>query len=133
MTTNVIFRDEALNGETLNEYSVSLPADEVTVRELIRSRVYQGVKDSNALLASPQSKSENGSEIGHAETVLNGVDAPQTTVDWQSQFEKAADAFCTSRIVIFVDDRQVRSLDEKIKIKPETSISFLRLTMLMGG
>ena len=130
---NVLIRDESMNGETLREYSVSLPAEKITVRELIRSRIYQEVKESNAQTASKKSNSENGFEIAVAERALNGSAPPSAPVDWQRQFEKVADAFCTNRIMIFVDDRQVRSLDETIEISPATKISFLRLTMLMGG
>jgi hypothetical protein len=34
---------------------------------------------------------------------------------------------------MLVDDRQVESLDEEITLQPNTRVSFLRLTPLVGG
>jgi hypothetical protein len=55
------------------------------------------------------------------------------TIEWKKQFDKAIEAFESNGIVILVDDKQVESLDEEIVIQPETRVSFLRLTMLVGG
>ena len=48
MPATVTVRDETLSGEPLHEWALELLAERVTVRELIRSRVYQEVQDHNA-------------------------------------------------------------------------------------
>ena len=40
-------RDETLSGESLHEWSLEVMTERITVRELIRSRVYQEVQDHN--------------------------------------------------------------------------------------
>ena len=52
MATSVIIRDESMSGETLGEMRVEFPSEQITVNELIRSRVYQEVKESNARAAA---------------------------------------------------------------------------------
>ena len=45
-------RDEELAGKSLAEFSLDVLTEQITVRELIRSRVYQQVQDKN-LAPSP--------------------------------------------------------------------------------
>jgi hypothetical protein len=42
-------------------------------------------------------------------------------------------AFAGNQIIVLVDDHQVESLDEEIVVRPDTRVSFLRLTPLVGG
>ena len=134
MTTNLIIRDESMSGETLREFNVEIPAEKITVREMIRNRVYQEVKESNAQAVSKTADSVELIRRSEYEIALNGKQPRQPKLpDWQSRFEKALDAFSTNRIMILVDDRQVNSLNQEFEITTTTKISFLRLTMLMGG
>jgi hypothetical protein len=47
MSTTLTIRDTTLSGETLNEWSLDFLSERITVKELIRSRVYQEVQDHN--------------------------------------------------------------------------------------
>jgi hypothetical protein len=47
MPTTLTIRDATLSGQTLNEWSLDFLTERITVRELIRSRVYQEVQDYN--------------------------------------------------------------------------------------
>ncbi len=134
MLTSLIIRDESLSGETLAEMTVDFPSEQITVNELIRSRVYQEVRESNARTAAhPQEPLELVPPTA-TELALNGPrTSGPTPVHWQAQFEKALDAFRARQIMILVDGRQVTSLDEQLQLHPDTRICFLRLTMLMGG
>jgi hypothetical protein len=134
MATSVIIRDESMSGETLGEMTVEFPSEQITVNELIRSRVYQEVKESNARAAAKKHERRELVQPSAAELILNGTRSNNTaSVNWQTQFDKAVDAFHANRIMILIDDRQVTSLHEQIEINSATRISFLRLTMLMGG
>lgn len=124
-------RDETTAGETTGEIVLEFLTERITVRELIRSRVYQEVKDFNT---DPARVFKGLVQPTDAERTLNGFELKKPrSIDWQAQFEQAIAAFEGNRILILVDDRQVESLDETIEVKPGTQVAFLRLTMLVGG
>jgi len=47
LAATLTIRDEALSGETLQSWALEVLTERLTVRELIRSRVYQEVQDYN--------------------------------------------------------------------------------------
>lgn len=105
--------------------------ERITVRELIRERVYQEVQDHNRrqpgefrMLVQPTD----------AERTLNGyrLKTPRQ-IDWKPQFEKACEAFDRNGILILIDDHQAESLDEELTIRPGTDVAFLKLMPLVGG
>ena len=124
-------RDENLGGTTDRSFTLGFPSEQITVRELIRERVYQEVGDYN--------RERTGTFRGlvqpsDAETALNGYKVrPGREIDWKAQFEKACEAFESNRVVVLVDDRQCGSLDETITIRRGTEVTFLRLVLLVGG
>ena len=127
---NVLIRDEAMNREMLQEFSVALPDDKITVRDLIRTRVRQEFSEGDSGV-NPQPVSGNG--VANDKSANDGSTVPRKPADWKCELVKALDAFITNRNVIFVNDRQVKSLDETIEISSETKISFLRLGFVMGS
>jgi hypothetical protein len=132
MPVTLTIRDEELSGKTTHEFSLSFLSERITVRELIRSRVYQEVKDHNA--KQNQAEFHGLVQPNDAERTLNGFRLKKPrSIDWRKQFDKATEAFERNQILILVDNRQVESLDEQLEIGTDTSISFLRLTLLVGG
>jgi len=127
----VTVRDETIAGQNIAEHPLELLSERLTVRELIRSRVYQEVQDYN----SRRPDSFNGLvRPTDAEQALNGYKlAPGRTIDWQQQFSKASDAFTHNGFFILVDDRQPESLDEELVLTPQTRVSFVKLVPLVGG
>src|SRR5262245_23206430 len=131
MSVTLMIRDENLSGEKLHEWSLDFLSERVTVRELIRSRVYQEVQDYN--LRQPE----------HYHGLVQPTDAEQTLngfrlrkprpLDWKQQFEKAVEAFERNQIIILINDRQAEALDEEFDIRPGAEVTFLRLTLLVGG
>lgn len=130
--TTLTIRDEELAGKTIHEFSLDFLTEHITVRELIRSRVYQEVQDHNVR----QNQTEFRGLVAptDAERTLNGyrLKKPRQIV-WKEQFERAIEAFETNRILILVNDQQAKSLEEEIEIRTDTVVSFLRLTLLVGG
>ena len=103
----------------------------ITVRELIRSRVYQEVKDYNT---NQPEYFQGLVQPTDTEKTLNGYKFRQLRqIDWEKQFEKAIAAFEGNGFVILVDDEQVTALEEEIVVAPETSVTFLKLVPLVGG
>jgi hypothetical protein len=105
--------------------------ERITVRELIRSRVYQEVKDYNT---NQPEYFQGLVQPTDTEKTLNGYKFRQLRqIDWEKQFEKAIAAFEGNGFVILVDDEQVTELEEEIVVAPGTSVTFLKLVPLVGG
>jgi hypothetical protein len=127
----LIIRDEAISGDTMHEWMLHVLSERLTVRELIRSRVYQEVQDYNQQKAQIYRGLVQPEE---AEKALNGWKLKKRRrLDWKTQFEKAVQAFEARQILILVGERQAESLDEEFDLGPTTVITFLRLVLLVGG
>ncbi len=131
MSVTQTVRDETTAGQKGEEFTLDFLTEEITVRELIRGRIYQEVKDYNTTtpglfrgLVEPRG----------AERQLGGCRVRETRqLDWREQFDTAIEAFEKSRIVVLVDERQVEDLDETIVVRSETRATFLKLVPLVGG
>lgn len=131
MPATLTIRDETTTGELLGETVLEFLTERITVRELIRSRVYQEVQDYN----TKQPEYFRGLvQPSDAEKTLNGYKIRKARqVNWKEQFQAAVEAFEQNRIAVLVDDRQAAGLDEEIVITPKTQVAFLRLVPLVGG
>ncbi len=131
MSATLTIRDESPGGQPLHEWALEVLTERISVRELIRSRVYQEVQDFNQ---SQPDRFRGLIQPGESEQTLNGFRLPKKRrIDWKAQFARATEAFESNQILILVNDKQAESLDEEIEIKPGTAVTFLRLTMLVGG
>ena len=126
---NVI--DEATSGEKTNAMTLDFLTEEVTVREVIRSRVYQEVTEHNARQAIGRPPLVS---LTRSERDLNGVKTGSgKRLDWEQQFETAIQAFEGNGFLLFAGGRQLLDLDEKIELRHDTDVTFLRLVPLVGG
>lgn len=125
-------KDESALGKVLHELELTLAEDIITVRELIRQRVFAEVEAYN----------RKAGETFHglvqptdAEAMLNGyrMKGKISFIDPEKQFYVALDAFVKNGFFILVDDRQVEGLEEEIIVTSDTSVSFVKLTQLVGG
>ena len=131
MAATLTIRDETAGGKTLNELTLDILTEKLTVRELIRSRVYQEVQDYNR--KAPEHFRGLVQPIG-AEQTLNGFKLKRRRdIDWKKQFELACEAFGRNGFFILVDDQQAEDLDDQIELKTGTRVSFVKLTPLVGG
>ena len=131
MTTTLTIRDATTAGKKVGQWTVEIPAERITVRELIRRRVYQEVKDYNTRQPAHFRGLVRPTD---AEETLNGYRLKkQRQIDWRKQFDNACEAFERNQVLILVGDRQAESLDEEIEIKPGTEVTFLKLMLLVGG
>jgi hypothetical protein len=134
MTATLTIRDETLTGGVSNEWSLEFLNETITVRELIRERVYQEVQDHNVRQHATGPFRGLVQPEGY-EQALNDrkTGAKPRLIDWQKQYDKAIEAFEANQVLILIADRQAESLDETFTIGPGTSVTFLRLTLLVGG
>jgi hypothetical protein len=131
LPATLTIRDESATGETLLELTLTVPAERITVRDLIRQRVFHEVEEYNRRKPDTFRGLIQPSD---SERMLNGYRLKQPrTVDANTQLARAIDAFAGNQIIMLVGDHQVESLDEEIVVGPDTRVSFLRLTPLVGG
>jgi hypothetical protein len=129
MSATLIIRDQEMGQSQVEERELVVPSERMTVRELIRERVYQEVKDRNA------GKAFKGKMLvtpGSHEARLNEP-AIAKQIDWRKQFETACDAFDSNRILVLIGDRQADSLDDQFDVSSQTTVMFIRLQLLVGG
>jgi hypothetical protein len=130
MSTTITVRDALSSGGALGELTLEFLHERITVRELIRGRVYQEVTEFNARRARPAA----AFPLTATERLLNAPrPAEGRKVDWEAQYGRAVEAFERGQVFILVDDRQVTDLEETIDLTPQTQVTFLRLVPLAGG
>src|SRR5512138_3487770 len=116
MLTELLIRDEttASLGKAEHTFTVHVSGEKISVRELIRQRVFQEVEEFNQrqpavfrMLVQPSD----------AEQTLNGFKfyTPRP-VDPQMQYKKAVEAFEGNGFIVLVDDRQIENIDTEIAL-----------------
>ncbi len=134
MTTTLTIRDEttfAFDNGNEGAFTLDVPTERITVRELIRTRVYGEVRDYN--LRQPE-YFRGLVQPTDAEKTLNGFKVRQgRRLDPERQFERAIESFYRNGFLVLVNDRQVDELEEEIEVRPDTTVTFLKLVPLVGG
>ena len=131
MASTLTVYDERASGERINSVTLNFPSTKLTAREIIRERIYQEVQDYNL----NDSGYFNGlvEPLG-AEKTLNGFKLREKRkIDWQTQFDRALEAFDRNGFFILVGNRQVERLDEELEVEGDTEVSFVKLVPLVGG
>ena len=135
MSVTLTVRDETATGQVYHERPLEFPSERITVRELIRERVYQEVQDFNR---SQDQVFRGLVQPTDTERVLNG-NRPEfrlkkhRQIEWKEQFENAVEAFDRNGFLILVDNAQAESLDQEFVVGHGTEVSFVKLTLLVGG
>src|ERR1700682_2168686 len=131
MSTTLTVHDETTSGTKTNTFTVDCLTERMTVREVIRARIYQEVQDYNQ--KTPE-YFRGLVEPTLAEKTLNGYKLRERRkIDWKEQYEKALEGFGRNGFFVLVGDRQAESLDEDFEVKAETEVSFVKLVPLVGG
>jgi hypothetical protein len=135
MSVTLMVRDESATGDIVHELPLEFPSERITIRELIRERVYQEVHDFNR---NAQQVFRGLIQPTDTERVLNGKQTEyhlkkHRQIEWKPQFEKAIEAFSRNGFFILIDDRQAAELDEEFVISSRSAVSFVKLTPLVGG
>jgi hypothetical protein len=132
-------RDETASGSVTNKLTLDVLTENLTVRELIRGRVYQEVQDYNqrqrrqadfvfrGLVTPTGAEPAAGGPAGGAR-----LKRPRE-IDWKEQFDRACEAFERNGFFLLIHDRQAESLDERITLRHDTRVSFVKLVPLVGG
>jgi hypothetical protein len=116
-------------GESVQDWSA--PALRLTLRTIIQARVEREVAAFNA----------NRPDVYHGlvapaecERVLNGYRVKRLReLDASEEVDRAFHAFEAKGFAVFVNGRQVETLDEEIDLEAAKAVEFVRLLPLMGG
>lgn len=131
MSVTLMVHDENTAGEKTNEFKVTFSSSKISVRELIRNRVYQEVQDYN--LSSPE-YFRGLVQPTNAEKYLNGYKLRERRkLDWEEQFHKAEESFERNGFIVLINNHQAKELDEVVELSLDTKVSFLKLVPLVGG
>ena len=127
----ILIKDELLSGKSVNEIELDFSSETVKIKDVISARVNKEVEDYNKRLP----EYFNGLvEPLDAEKTLNGYKLKaKKVIDAEKQIYIALDAFQRNGFFVLIDNHQADSLDEQIVLKATTTISFVKLTPLVGG
>ena len=124
------------------DFSIPLPPDlgdggAVTLRDLIgrivRAEVEafrQRQEERRLLKALTAKQIAEGAQRGKIDS--GGSDLDQQ-VDVEEAIGTALQAFEDGLYLVVIDEQEQRSLDAQVFLKPDSRITFLRLTLLAGG
>ncbi len=112
-------KDETFTHEVYYETTIDLETEITSVSNIIKARVLKELDNydnPNNLMSANQ-----------IERALN------TKIDKDKQIDLALKAFENNSYFILIDDIQAKSLDQIVVIDKNTSVSFMKLTPLIGG
>ncbi|GAB3924563.1 hypothetical protein [Mucilaginibacter myungsuensis] len=131
-TIQIKVTDATFGGKILNQITVALASERVTVKDIIEARVIKEVQDYNSTLPEVY---RGFIQPTNAEVALNGYKLPRrdTRIDAEQQVYTALDAFQQNGFFVLIDNKQAEDLDQEVLLTTETTVSFLKLTPLVGG
>ena len=127
----ITIKDEIALGTVLNETKLDFSTESVTIADIIKARVAAEVAAYNQKLPAVF----NGLiQPTAAEKVLNGFKLKKRKlIDAEKQMYIALDAFQKNGFFVLVDNLQADTLEQRVDIRPNTTVSFIKLTALVGG
>lgn len=122
--------DESTIGDR-QSYKLEFLTEIVSLREILRKRIYQEVTAFNASNA----KYFHGLiRPDKAQRTLNGYRLLTVReIDWESQFTQAIEAFERNAFLILVNKKQITDLDTPLILGKDAQITFFKLVPLVGG
>ena len=128
---SVFIRDETLGGTAVQTdgFALSLPSAEVSVADIIRERVRYEVEAYNRERAD----AAFAGLVRPSERERRRQTGARRTIDADAQVEAALRGFASNAFIMLIDDAQAETLDQRIAVRPDMEVTFLKLTPLVGG
>lgn len=131
MPATLTIHDETTAGQKVNTFTLACLTERMTVRELLRARIWQEVQDHNQ---SQREVFRGLVQPTDTKRTLNGFKfSKPRQLDWEEQFRRACEGFERNGFFVLVGDRQAERLDEEFEVKVGTEVSFVKLVPLVGG
>ncbi len=130
-TIQISIKDETATGKVINEISISVSNELITVKDIIEARVIAEVEAYNNKM--PEMYKGLVQPLD-AEVALNGYKIKdRKRVDAEKQVYTALNAFQKNGFFVLIDNKQAEDLDERVMLKAGATVSFVKLTPLVGG
>jgi hypothetical protein len=126
------------------DWSVPFPpdlksdGDSLTLRELIARIVVAEVQKFNARQIEKQTfhaltekQIQEGAAKGKVD--MGGREHPPQKADPEQAIAAAITAFEDGLYLVVIDEQEQKNLDKEVYLKPDSRITFIRLTLLAGG
>jgi len=128
----ITIKDESLTGDILNQIQIAVESEIVTVKDIIVARVTSEVDAYNNKLPDYFKGFIRPTE---SEKTLNGYKLKKTRakIDAEQQTFIALDAFQNNSFFVLIDNQQSESLEQQVLVTKTTTVSFVKLTPLVGG
>lgn len=127
----ILIKDETVGGDSKNSFSIETTKTDSTVQELIKLRIFNEVENFNQRLPEYFRSLVQPTE---AEVTLNGYRmVEKRKIDPEKQYYLALDGFKKNGYFLIINNKQVESLDQEIKISDNMELQFIKLTPLVGG
>lgn len=128
---SISIKDKTFGGDITNEITVFLERELTTVKDIIEARVYAEVAMHNSKLPEYFRGLVQPTD---AERTLNGYKLKGVRkVDPEQQVFIALNAFQRNGFFVLIDNQQATALEQEVLVNPQTSISFIKITQLVGG
>jgi hypothetical protein len=128
----ITIKDETLTGDVIDTIELNVTSEQLTVKDIIAARVEAEVTLYNKKLPEYFKGLVKPTE---AEKTLNGykIKDRKRLVDVEKQIFVALDAFQKNGYFVLIDNNQAETLEQEVQIHQHTTISFVKLTPLVGG
>ncbi|WP_210487082.1 hypothetical protein [Rufibacter aurantiacus] len=131
MAYTLTIKDETFPGKVLHQMELALQNELVTVKDIIEARVTKEVEEYNQKLPQYFSGLVQPTDT---ELTINGYKLKERKkIDPEKQVFVALNAFQNNGYFVLVDNKQAESLEEEVLLTGNTTVSFLKLTPLVGG
>ena len=131
MSITLTIKDETATGAVTNEVAISLAHELTTVKDIIEARVRSEVGAYNSKDAEYFRGLVQPSD---AEATLNGYKLrKRRQLDADQQCRIALEAFERNGYFVLIDNIQATTPDQMVVVNPHTTVSFIKLTPLVGG
>ncbi|MEV5238962.1 hypothetical protein AB0K89_07595 [Streptomyces cinnamoneus] len=127
----VRFVDETTSGERRDARALDVAEERLTLREVIRRRVFEEVAELNAGRSDGRRGLVQPTETERTLNGAGGCGAPR--LQPQPCYERALATFARNGFLVLVGDRQIEELDDELDLTSGTEITFLKLVPLVGG
>ena len=123
--------DKAASGQKVGAHKLEILNEKLTLRDLIQQRIRQEVEEFNR---NPSDVFCGLIQPTDTERVLNGYRLKtRRQLSWESQYEKALEAFKHNGFFVIIDGQQFETLDEVLPLRETSEVHFLKLVPLVGG
>ena len=122
----ICIKDQSLQ-EAQQPWYLEIIEEQITLREIIRRRLYQEISEYQAKKRSqlpcfliPTRSCQTATEL-------------LPLFDWQRYSEQVIHAFEKRSYIVLVDNQQITYLDAPITLHIQSTVTFLKLMPLIGG